>query len=141
MGAREGLPNLGSRLDYLFANVPREDGGSRLHSNGSLASALTDSGIPVSEAHVSNLRNGKADNPSAVLLHGISSLFRVPVEYFFDGQVADQVSGMAPLLAALQNSANQGVLLRSQGLDSGALRAAEGVLDVLREAQGLPPVR
>lgn len=82
--AGDGMPGLASKLNFLFATVPRAAHLSQLHTNETAAAALDAFGVRVTKTHLSHLRAGRRDNPSARLLAGLAHLFGVPIAYFFD---------------------------------------------------------
>jgi len=73
-GGVDGLPGLADKLNHLFATVPRSTTSTRPHSNESAAEALQQYRIRVTKTHLSHLRAGRRDNPSARLLSGIAQL-------------------------------------------------------------------
>ncbi len=88
----DGIPGLADKLNYLFATVPRAVNTSQLHTNETAAMALEKYGIGVTKTHLSHLRAGRRDNPSAKLLAGLARLFGVPIAYFFDEEREREVN-------------------------------------------------
>lgn len=74
----DGIPGLAAKLNHLFATVPAPTK-SGLYSNDSAAHALEQRGVTVSGVHISHLRSGRRDNPSARLLAALAELFGVPI--------------------------------------------------------------
>ena len=111
----EGIPGLADSLDYLFQTVinPKT---SRLYSNDAVAAALAEKGISVTGTHISHLRTGRRDNPSARLLAGLAELFGVPLGYFFEPEVEEQIKKELQTLEALRNTDIRSVMLRAQGI-------------------------
>src|SRR6476660_8984649 len=111
----EGIPGLADRLDYLFKTVinPKT---SRLYSNDAVAAALAEKGISVTGTHISHLRTGRRDNPSARRLAGLAELFGVPLGYFFQSDVEEQIKGELQALMALRDTEIRSVMLRAQGI-------------------------
>lgn len=133
----DGIPQLAERLDLLFRTVPRQAGSPQLHTNESMASVLAEQGISVTANHLSNLRTGRRDNPSARLLAGLAEAFDVPYNYFFEDQVADEIGASLRTLVALRDSGVQKVMLRAQGVSPANLEAVLTVLDEIRKIEGL----
>lgn len=96
-----GVPGLADRLNHLFATVLRSDG--RPWTNEKAAAALHALGAGMSDGYLSQLRNGKKNNPSARHLAAIAELFGVPVGYFFDAGTAERLDADLPLLAAVRD--------------------------------------
>ena len=78
--------------------------------------------MPVTVQHLSSLRTGRRDNPSARLLAAIADVFGVPLSYFFDEQEERQVAKDLETLARLRRVG--GLRLRGE-ID------AEGVLQLI----------
>jgi transcriptional regulator with XRE-family HTH domain len=132
-----GLPRLGAQLNYLFETVPKPDGAG-LWTNEEAAAAMTESGVSISAAYLSQLRTGKRDNPSARHLSGIANLFGVPLQYFMDPDVADPINADLRLLAAMRNSDVRGIALRAHGLSPGSLGHLAGIIEQIRKLEQLP---
>lgn len=98
-----GISGLAGKLNHLFATVPAPTR-SGLYSNDAAAQALSERGVIVSGVHLSHLRAGRRDNPSARLLAALADLFGVPIGYFFDSSVEDRVNAELEALVALKDS-------------------------------------
>lgn len=136
-GVNDGVPHLAERLELLFCTVPRAVGSTQLHSADSVAAALAAQGIHVTPTHLANLRAGRRDNPSAVLLAGIARVFDVPLAYFFEDDVAQDASSGLRTLTALRDAGVQKVMLRAQGVSPTSLEAVATVLAQIRLIEGL----
>ncbi len=136
MTSHDSIPGLAEKLNHLFMTVPA---GTRpgLHSNDSAAAALADLGVKVTGTHLSHLRTGRRDNPSARLLIGLAELFGVPIGYFLDPTIEARINGELDELAALRDSGARSVMLRAQGISPGNLRKVQDLLDMIRELEGL----
>ena len=132
----EGIPGLADRLDYLFKTVinPKT---SRLYSNDAVAAALAEKGISVTGTHISHLRTGRRDNPSARLLAGLAELFGVPLGYFFEPEVEEQIKEELQTLVALRDTGIRSVMLRAQGISPQSMEHLKALLDRIREIEGL----
>lgn len=136
MAAGEGMPGLADKLNHLFATVPAPTR-SGLYSNDSAAQALAERGITVSGVHISHLRSGRRDNPSARLLAALADLFGVPIGYFFDTTMEDKINSELKLLAALNDSRAKSLMLRAQGVSPQSMEHLEAILDRIRQIEGL----
>lgn len=132
-----GMPDLADRLDHLFRTVPRP-GGLSLWSNEQASVELARQGTPMSAAYLSQLRNGKRDNPSARHLNALASLFAVPISYFFDSDVAEKINNDLKLLSAIRDSDVQAIALRAHGLSPEGLASVKGIIDHIRKVEQLP---
>lgn len=133
----EELPNLAERLDALFTTVPRGEGDRRLHSSASAAQALEEQGISVTPNHIRALRNGTRSNPSFRLLTGLAGLFHVPLDYFVDDAVANEVQESLQALVAMRDSGVQQVMMRAHGISSESLGPVLALLDQIRKIESL----
>src|SRR5699024_11218645 len=106
----DDLPLLAERLDLLFRTVPRDDDGSQLHTSSSVVEALQQQNISVTPNHIRALRNGRRRNPSFRLLAGLAEDFRVPLDYFVDDSVAEEVQDSLEWLVANRDSGVQEIL-------------------------------
>jgi len=128
-----GVPGLSPKLEHLFAVVPRPDGGR--YTNETAAQALAEAGVRVSSVHLSHLRSGRRNNPSARLLAGLAELFGVPIGYFFDSAVEERVNDELATLMALHDTRVKGLMLRAQGLNRQNFQKLERVLEEIRRDQ------
>ncbi len=136
MGDEEGIAGLAEKLNHLFLTVaaPTRRG---LYSNDSAAAALAERGITVTGTHISHLRTGRRDNPSARLLAGLAELFGVPIGYFFDPTMEDKLNAELGALAALRDSEARSLMLRAQGISPKGMEHLRGILELIREIEGL----
>ena len=132
-----GMPDLAPRLNHLFATVPKPDRNG-YWTNEQASAELGRQGTSMSHAYLSQLRTGKRDNPSARHLAAIAALFGVPMEYFFDTEVADKINADLRLLVAVRDSGVQGVAMRAHGLSPASLASLEGIIDQVRRLERLP---
>ncbi len=132
-----GVPGLADRLNHLFSTVPRP-GGKGFWTNEQAAAALSAAGTPVSDAYIGQLRNGKRNNPSARNLAAIAGLFAVPVDYFFNSEVAAKIDADMRLLIAIRDSGIQGLALRAKGLSAESISGLAGIIEQVRKFEHLP---
>lgn len=132
-----GMLDLATRLDHLFRTVPR-GAGQGLWSNEQASIELARLGTPMSAAYLSQLRNGKRDNPSARHLNALASLFAIPLSYFFDDEIAEKINNDLKLLSAIRDSDVQAIALRAHGLSPEGLASVRGIIDHIRKVEQLP---
>ena len=132
----EGLSGLADKLNHLFATVPAPTR-SGLYSNDSAAAALAERGVSVSGVHLSHLRSGRRDNPSARLLAALAELFGVPIGYFFDPTMENRINSELDALSALKDSRAKTLMLRAQGVSPQSMEHLEGILERIRQIEGL----
>jgi hypothetical protein len=131
------MPRLADQLDHLFATVPRPDGRA-LWTNEDAAAAITEAGVPTSTAYLSQLRTGKRDNPSARHLAAIARLFAVPMDYFFDRELADRIDADLRLLTAIRDAGVQTIALRAHGLSAASMSGVADMIEHIRQLERLP---
>ncbi|MFG6191383.1 Scr1 family TA system antitoxin-like transcriptional regulator [Nonomuraea sp. JJY05] len=118
------MANFAERLDLALTK--------RGFTGAQVASALTEAGIPITRAYVSQLRTGKQTNPTLQVLRALASCLQVSVgwlvgdDYLESGAVEDlQLRAAAIGLGASDLSESSLTLLR-------------GVVELARRAEGLP---
>lgn len=124
-----GVPGLAEKLEHLFTVVPKQSGGR--FSNESAAQALSEVGVKVSAVHISHLRTGRRNNPSARLLAALAALFGVEIGYFFDSAIEQKANADLAALRALADAGTQNVMLRA-GVSSQNLRHIDTILNAIR---------
>lgn len=134
----DGIPGLADKLNHLFASVPRSAGSDRPHVNSTAAEALQQYGIRVTSTHLSHLRAGRRDNPSARLLAGLAKLFGVPMGYFFDEDLEREVNQQLATLVAAREARLQTLMMR--GVSPESLEQVEGILEQIRRLEGFEVV-
>ncbi|MEU6710102.1 Scr1 family TA system antitoxin-like transcriptional regulator [Nonomuraea sp. NPDC046802] len=118
------MANFAERLDLALTK--------RGFTGAQLASALTEAGIPITRAYVSQLRTGKQTNPTLQVLRALASCLQVSVgwlvgdDYLESGSVED-----LQLRAAT-------IGLSASGLSESSLEVLRGVVELARKAEGLP---
>ena len=134
----DGIPGLAEKLNHLFATVPAPTR-SGSYSNDSAAHALEQRGVTVSGVHISHLRSGRRDNPSARLLAALADLFGVPIGYFFDSAMEERINAELDALSALKDSRAKSLMLRAQGVSPQSMEHLEAILEHIRQIEGLDP--
>lgn len=126
-----GIPNLASKLQHLFRTIPQPEG-QGFYSNEAVVTAVIAQGVPLTVQHLSNLRNGRRDNPSARLLDAIAKVFGVPTGYFFSDEEERQVNKELEALDQLRRTG--GLRLRGD-IDAAGLKQVLAALALVREAE------
>jgi transcriptional regulator with XRE-family HTH domain len=130
------MPKLAQQLSHLFATVPAPTRSGR-YSNDAMARALGARGVVVSGVHISHLRTGRRDNPSARLLAAIADVFDVPIGYFFDTDKEEQINANLDALTAIDDVRAKNLMIRAHGLSPAGLDHLEAILEHLRQIEGL----
>ncbi|MEV0197485.1 helix-turn-helix domain-containing protein, partial [Nonomuraea sp. NPDC050691] len=120
------MANIADRLDLAL----RERG----LSGAQVAAELTEAGIPITRAYVSQLRTGKQTNPTLQVLRALASCLQVSVGWL----VGEESLGAAS--AAVDDLQSRAAALgaAASGLSDGSLAVLRGVIDLARRAEGLP---
>ena len=151
-----GGRTIAQRLDHLIDTVHPSDRGplSYMEIAEGIRRRAGRDGPTVSHATIHKLRTGEITDPRVSTLQVIAGFFGVPVSYFLDDAVADQVDAslaglrerVAPspaqreLMEALRDGAVREVAVRMNGLSAGSLAAIRGVVDQARRLEGLPEI-
>lgn len=132
-----GLPDLADQLNHLFTSVRTPQGVPRWN-NETASLEISKSGLTVSAAYLSQLRNGKRLNPSARHLAALADLFGVPMEYFFQAQRRSTIDADLQLLTALRDAGARKLALHAQGLSPASISNVLGIIDQFRRLENLP---
>ena len=132
---------LADKLNHLFRQVrPR---GGQEYSNEQVASAISTTGVTISQSYIWQLRKGKKDNPTFKHLQALAAFFGVPVSYFFDDEVTDRVdqqleelrAEQARLTEIMDSSDAQLMALRAGELSPEGRRQVMDLLDVVHRLE------
>ena len=127
-----GIPDLAAKLQHLFRTIPRPDG-QGWYTNEVMVQAVADQGVQLTVQHLSSLRNGRRNNPSARLLAAIAAVFGVPVDYFFDAEEERRVNEDLQTLTQLRRVG--GLRLRGE-IDPKGLLELLDALQQIRQMEG-----
>ncbi|MFR9806467.1 helix-turn-helix domain-containing protein [Pseudonocardia sp. RS010] len=120
----DGRPTLKDRLDHLIRNVHPEGRGP--YTLDEISQGIKEStGVTISVAYLSQLANGRRDNPTMAHLHGIATFFGVPVGYFFDAATSRATDEELALLRAIRDEGIRDLTLAALDLTP-ETRAAVG---------------
>lgn len=87
-----GIEGLAKRLDALWSLMSQLSGDESSYTNEAVAERLRmQFDVETTAGNLSHLRSGRRSNPSAKLLWAISRLLDVPVEYFFDESLSEEI--------------------------------------------------
>ncbi|HET8628985.1 MAG TPA: hypothetical protein VFL91_16305 [Thermomicrobiales bacterium] len=130
---------LAQKLDHLFALSHPRDRGEYTYEE--VASEIRRRGTPLSASYLWMLRKGQQDNPSKRHLEALADFFGVPIQYFFDADVAKEVDAELELLAAVRDAGVREIALRAAELTPAGRRViAELIAQVraMEQATGTP---
>ncbi|MEW9549568.1 Scr1 family TA system antitoxin-like transcriptional regulator [Nonomuraea sp. NPDC050783] len=118
------MANFAERLDLALTK--------RGFTGAQVASTLTEAGIPITRAYVSQLRTGKQTNPTLQVLRALASCLQVSVGWLVgdDHLESGAVEDLQLRAAGLGGSAS--------GLSESSLTVLRGVVELARRAEGLP---
>ena len=125
--------SLARRIDHLFKAVQPK---GREYSYEEVArgcEALTVGTF--SKTYVWQLRTGQRDNPTKRHLEALAAFFGVPVSYFFDDQVVDDVNSQLALATALRDSDVRDIALRALYMDGATRRSLARIVNEISEMQ------
>jgi transcriptional regulator with XRE-family HTH domain len=104
----------------------------RGYTGAQLAAALTEAGIPITRAYVSQLRTGKQTNPTLQVLRALAACLQVSVGWLLGEDTTDSGSLEELHLRAAAIGAS------ASGLSDESLNVLRGVIGLARAAEGLP---
>jgi transcriptional regulator with XRE-family HTH domain len=139
MPASDGVApmTLADKLDRLFKTVRPRDGGEFTFEE--VAEGIRRRGGPtVSATYVWQLRKGLRDNPTKKHLEALADFFGVAPSYFFDDGAADRIDRELQLLAALRDAGVRRLALRARGLSPESLTTIAGMIERVRQLEGVP---
>ncbi|MFC4015242.1 helix-turn-helix domain-containing protein [Nonomuraea purpurea] len=132
-----GERTLAAKLNHLFQTVHPRAGGE--YSFEEVAEAIRSRGGPtISATYVWQLRKGIRDNPTKRHLEALAGFFGVPPAYFFDDEATERIDAELELLSALRDAPVRQLALRASGLSTKSLETITGMIERIRELEGLP---
>ncbi|WP_345024523.1 helix-turn-helix domain-containing protein, partial [Nonomuraea roseoviolacea] len=102
-------------------------------SGAQVAAELTEAGIPITRAYVSQLRTGKQTNPTLQVLRALASCLQVSVGWL----VGEEAPGAGSAAVDDLQARAAAVGAAASGLSDGSLAVLRGVIDLARRAEGL----
>jgi transcriptional regulator with XRE-family HTH domain len=125
-----------TRLDRLFQTFRAADGGEYTYRQ--VADSIQQLvGYKTSPSYLQVLRTGVRINPSIKHLHGLCAFFGVPIEYFFDEDLARQFDTQLELAASLREPGVRELAIRAMGLSAEALETLTAMVEHVRQLEGL----
>ncbi|MDN5916876.1 MAG: helix-turn-helix domain-containing protein [Pseudonocardia sp.] len=127
-GDGQGAPTFATLLDALIRTV--HPGQEDAWTNERVAEGLQEVGGPtLSTAYIQQLRRGRRDNPSFVLVLALARLFSVPVSYF----AGDQDGGLSEddlhLLNAARTPELRELVIKLDGIGTQARQVISRLVD------------
>lgn len=111
------MANFAERLDLALRR--------RGFSGAQVAAELTEAGIPITRAYVSQLRTGKQTNPTLQVLRALAACLQVSVGWLVGEERLESGAADDPSLEGLA------------GLSEGSREVVRGVIELARRAEGL----
>jgi transcriptional regulator with XRE-family HTH domain len=129
---------IAQRLRYLFDNKRKPDG--KKYSYREVLRAIDAQGGPsMSVGYLSQLVTGVRTNPMMDAIQALAKFFEVPLSYFDAHENTEETNEQLKLVAAIQDAGVQNVAMRTVGLPPESVKLVLGMIDRVRELEGLPP--
>ncbi|MBF9133188.1 helix-turn-helix transcriptional regulator [Plantactinospora sp. S1510] len=128
---------LANRIDHLFKAIQPKGREFSYEEVARGCEALTVGTF--SKTYVWQLRTGQRDNPTKRHLEALAAFFGVPVAYFFDDQVVDDVNSQLALVAALRDSDVRDIALRALHMDHATRQSLARIVNEISRMQGGHP--
>lgn len=129
---------IATRLQYLFESKRRPNG--KRYSYRDVLTAIEASGGPsMSIGYLSQLVTGARTNPMMDAVQALAKFFEVPLSYFDAHENTAETNAQLKLVAALQHAGVQDVAMRTVGLPPESIDLILGMIDRVRQVEGLPP--
>jgi len=137
MPAQPSPKDLAEKLGRLFRAIhPR---GRGEYTYREVADGIRQRGLaPISGTYVWQLRTGQRSNPTMKHIEGLAAFFGVPVNYFFNDDVATRVDTELDMIVALRETPIRHIALRASGLSPESLSAIAEMIEHVRRLEGLP---
>ncbi|MFI5804439.1 XRE family transcriptional regulator [Streptomyces sp. NPDC051561] len=132
------LATFRDRLNYLFDVVHPPNRGP--YSNTEVVALMAERGLdPISDVYLWKLRTGRSDNPTMRHFESLAKFFGVSPRYWFDDEIAERTERDLELLVLMRDARIKNVLLRLSDVSEKGKEALIGMVDHVREVEGLPP--
>lgn len=129
---------IAQRLQFLFDNKRKPDG--KKYSYREVLREIDAAGGPsMSVGYLSQLVTGVRTNPMMDAIQALAKFFDVPLSYFDAHENTEETNAQLKLVAALQHAGVQDVAMRTVGLPPESVKLVLGMIDMVREREGLPP--
>ncbi|MDQ2852812.1 MAG: hypothetical protein M3Y49_19155 [Actinomycetota bacterium] len=133
-----GVPNLAANLNYLFETVPQENGSP--YTNTAVEREIydrTQGSVRVSASYIGQMRSGREKNPTASKLRELSITFGVPVDFWWQPSVTQEVKDQFSMLVAARDAKLRGIMARAHGVSDEGLSGLLTILDGIRASEAL----
>ncbi|MER7507976.1 helix-turn-helix transcriptional regulator [Streptomyces lavendulae] len=148
---------IADRLDHLIKEL--HPAGKEPFSPREIARRIQEAaqeGDPtLTHASISNIRNGTTRNPGVDSLRALAKFFGVPVAYFLDDHVAEvtdrrmkeikesaeRAQATDDLAKVMEDGDVRAIAFRLNGLSAKALQGIRGIVEGVRDSEGLPRVK
>ena len=130
---------IAERLDRLFATMAAEGRPCSLREAADGINARA-GGKVMTFQYLAQLRSGARRQPGFDKLRAIASWFGVSVVYFTDSEAPRRTAEERRFLDLMRDAGVRRVAFLAKGLSPESLKLVADLLEVLRKAEGLPPV-
>jgi transcriptional regulator with XRE-family HTH domain len=127
-----------SKLDHLFRTVRSATGGELSYRDVARAVEAMPGDTTISASYVHQLRSGVKSNPAMKHVGALAKVFGVPPAYFYDDEEARAIAAELDLVVAMRDSGVRRIAMRAAGLPPEGLRTVAEMIELIREAGGLP---
>lgn len=126
--------SIAARLHELFNKVHPADRGP--FTADEVAELTKKTAYPaVSPSYINQLLRGTRDNPTVNTLGALAEVFHVPVGYFFNKDVAEEVQANIALTAAVRDSGIQDLVNRSVKMSPAGRRSLAAMITAIQELE------
>jgi transcriptional regulator with XRE-family HTH domain len=124
------MPRIADRLNKLFETVHPPGRGP--YTLQEVINAVGADGVAMSIGYLSELRNGKRENPKIRQLEALAKFFRVEARYFFDDIYAEALDRDLATLVALRDAGVDRLARRAFDLPADAREQVADLVETLR---------
>jgi transcriptional regulator with XRE-family HTH domain len=130
---------LAQRLQYLFEHKLKPNG--KRYSYRNVLTEIEAAGGPsMSIGYLSQLVTGVRTNPMMDAVQALARFFEVPLNYFDAHEDTAETNARLKIVAALQHAGAEDVAMHVVGLPAESIALVLGMIDRVRQVEGLPPV-
>ncbi|WP_033294330.1 transcriptional regulator [Amycolatopsis jejuensis] len=130
MAEQDDERSFAQRLAHLIATVHPPD--RKPYSYREIAQGVADvTGVSMSATHVQQLAVGARRDPKRSHIQALAKFFGVPVTYFFDDEVAEQVDGQVADVVAWRDTQARDLAQRAMQLSPRDRETVSALLDQL----------
>ena len=128
--------SFGDKLAYLIETVHPPDRGP--YSYREIAAGIAAHPGAMTAAHINQLVRGRQPHPRIHYVEALASFFGVPMNYFFDDDVAARINDQIAEVSAWRDKEARRIAERVVELNSRDRKAVTNLIDSLREYDQQP---